>query len=78
MLSIIATIGEGTLLGITKDNELFVDYLSLVYSAINFISETLKCEDEKLQEDTRILGNMLSLVVSNADKGEDIGSFLLL
>ena len=72
MLSIISSVGEGTLLGIVKDNELFGDYLSLLLSAITFISETLKCEEEKLQEDAQILGNMLNLVVSNTEKGEEI------
>ena len=72
MLSLTSSIGEATLLGITRDNELFKDYLSSLYSAIGFISETLKCEDEKLQEDIIILGNMLNLVMSNCDKGEDI------
>lgn len=72
MLSIISSIGEGTLLGIVKDKELFGDYLSLLFSAITFISETLKCEEEKLQEDVQIIGNMLNLVVSNAERSEEI------
>lgn len=72
MLSIISSVGEGTLLGIVKDNELFGDYLSLLFSAITFISDTLKFEEEKLQEDAQILGNMLNLVVSNTEKGEEI------
>ena len=72
MLSIVSSVGEGTLWGITRDEKLFSDYLSMLLSAISFISKTLKCEDEKLRDDAIVLGNMLNLVVSNYDKGEDI------
>ena len=72
MLSLISSIGEGTLWGITRDEKLFSDYLSMLLSAISFISEALKCEDEKLKDDLIVLGNMLNLVVSNYDKGEDV------
>jgi hypothetical protein len=72
MLSLISSIGEGTLWGITRDEKLFSDYLSMLLSAISFISEALKCEDEKLKDDMIVLGNMLNLVVSNYDKGEDV------
>ena len=72
MLSIVSSVGEGTLWGITRDEKLFSDYLSMLLSAISFISKTLKCDDEKLRDDAIVLGNMLNLVVSNYDKGEDI------
>ena len=72
MLSITLSVGEALLYGILSDRPLLSDYLSMLLSAMSYISEKLRCEDENLLDDMNIIKNMLSWIVSNLEKSPNL------
>lgn len=70
-LSVIASIGAGTLIGIIGNKDTMVDYLSLVSSAVSLIVETLHAEEEQLQQDVEMLSAMVQLIGNNFEMDTD-------
>lgn len=71
MLSIIASIGTGTMIGILRNQETLIDYLNLVASAVQLVIEHLGAEGEQLQQDIGMLSALVQLVVNNLEINND-------
>ena len=70
-LSISASIGTGTMLGILRSQDTLIDYLSFLASAISLVIKQLNAEGEHLQQDISMLSAMLQLVVNNPNISND-------
>ena len=66
-LSVLASVGTGTMIGIIRERDLFRDYLNLVTSALIVITKHIKAEGEQLDQDMKMLSAMLQLFVNNTD-----------
>lgn len=71
-LSINASIGIGTIIGIIREQETASDFCSLLSSAVKFISDKLHAEGEMLEQDLDHLITMVQLVVDNHNSDEKI------
>lgn len=67
MLSVHASVGAGTMVGIISRPEVYQDYAKLVMSAILFISEQMQREDEHLFHDWVLLDRMLKTIMANRE-----------
>ena len=65
MLSIMKNMGLGTLLGIIRDKDTLHEYLILVVSAINIISERLEIKDNQLLQDFEMFSALVQLTANN-------------
>ena len=66
-LSVHASVGAGTMIGIMSRPEVYQDYSNLVISAITVISKQMQREDEHLCDDWRLLDQMLQTIIANRD-----------
>ena len=71
-LSIIASIGTGTLIEILKNEDTLIDYLNLVAAAITIIVEQLNVEGEHLSDDIEMFSGLVQLVSENLDDDNDV------
>lgn len=71
MLSIMASVGTGTMIGILRDRETLIDYLNLVASAVQLIAEQLNVEGEQLQQDVGMLSALVQVVANNLEISND-------
>jgi len=71
MLSIMASVGTGTMIGILRNQDTQMDYLNLVVSTVQLIAEQLNVEGEELQQDVGMLSAMVQLVANNLDIKND-------
>lgn len=71
MLSIMASMGTGTLVGIMKQQETLLDYLTLVASAVSLITGHLNAEGEQLQQDIAMFSALMQLVANNLGVNND-------
>lgn len=71
MLSIMASIGTGTLVGIFRKEDMLADYLNLVVSAISLIVEHLNVEGEQLLQDFGMFSALVQIVASSFDINND-------
>ncbi len=71
MLSIMANVGTGTMIGILRKQDTLIDYLSLVASAVELIAEQLNVEGEQLQQDMGMLSALVQLVANNLETSND-------
>ena len=71
MLSIMASVGTGTLIGILRNQETLIDYLNLLASAVYLIAEQLNVEGEQLQQDVGMLSALVQLVANNLEINND-------
>lgn len=67
ILTLMASIGTGTLVGIVRNRDTLQDYLNLVASAITVIDEQLNAEGEQLQQDIEMFNALVQLVAANID-----------
>lgn len=70
-LSIMASVGTGTMIGVLRNQDTLMDYLSLVASAVQLIAEQLKVEGEQLQQDVGMLSALVQLVANNLEISND-------
>lgn len=70
-LSIMASVGTGTIIGMLRNQDTLIDYLNLVTSAVQFIAEHLNVEGEQLQQDVGMLSALAQLVANNWEIGND-------
>lgn len=71
MLSIMASVGTGTMIGILRNQDTVIDYLNLVTSAVQLIAEQLNVEGEQLQQDVGMLSALVQLVANNLEISND-------
>lgn len=71
-LSIMASIGTGTLVGIIRKEDTLIDYLNCVASAISSIVEQLNVGGEQLPHDVEMFSALVQLVASNFDINNDV------
>lgn len=71
MLSIMASVGTGTMIGILRKQDTLIDYLNLVASAVQLIAEQLNIEGEQLQQDMGMLSALVQLVANNLEISND-------
>lgn len=71
LASVIAT-GEALFWGILRDTALLDDYMKMVLSAALVVSDTLKCSEEAIEEDAKLLKNMINSIASNSEESEEI------
>lgn len=71
ILSIMASVGTGTMIGILRDQDTLLDYLNLVASAVQLIAEQLNVEGEQLQQDVGMLSALVQLVSNNLEVSND-------
>ena len=71
MLSIMASVGTGTLIGILRNQDTLIDYLNLVASAVQLIAEQLNVEGERFQQDIGMLSALVQLVTNNLEISND-------
>lgn len=71
MLSIMASVGTGTMIGILRNQDTLIDYLNLVASAVQLIAEQLNVEGERLQQDIGMLSALVQLVTNNLEISND-------
>ena len=71
MLSIMASVGTGTMIGILRNQDTLIDYLDLVASAVQLIAEQLNVEGEQLQQDVGMISGLLQLVANNLEISND-------
>lgn len=71
MLSIMASVGTGTMIGILRKQDTLMDYLNLVASAVQLISDQLGVEGEQLQKDGGMLLAMVQLIANNLEIKND-------
>ena len=71
ILSIMASVGTGTMIGILRDQDTLLDYLNLVASAVQLIAEQLNVEGEQLQQDVGMLSALVQLVSNNLEVNND-------
>ncbi len=67
MISCIASIGTGTIIGILRDQACLIEYLNCVASAVVIISECMNVEGEHLRQDMDMLSAMVQLIVNNPE-----------
>ncbi len=72
MLSIMASVGTGTMIGILRNQNTLMDYLNLVASAVHLIAEQLNVEGEQLQEDVGMISSLIQLVANNMEISNDV------
>lgn len=70
-LSIMESVGTGTMIGILRNQDTLMDYLNLVVSAVQLISEQLNVEGEQLQQDVGMFSALVQLVASNLETSND-------
>lgn len=70
-LSIMASVGTGTMIGILRNQDTLMDYLNLVASAVQLISEQLNVEGEQLQQDVGMFSALVQLVANNLEISND-------
>ena len=70
-LSINASVGAGTMIGIMSRPEVYQDYAKLILSAFSFISKQLQREDEHLCDDWELLDQMLQTIFANRELGSE-------
>ena len=70
-LSIMASVGTGTMIGILRNQDTLMDYLNLVASALQLISEQLNVEGEQLQQDVGMFSALVQLVANNLEISND-------
>ena len=71
MLSIMASIGTGTMIGILRNQDTLIDYLNLVAAAVQLIAKQLNVEGEQLQKDVGMLSALVQLVANNLESNND-------
>lgn len=71
MLSIIASVGTGTMIGILRNQDTLMDYLNLVASAVQLIAEEFNAEGEQLKQDVGIFSALVQLVANNLEISND-------
>lgn len=71
-LSVIATLGTGTMIGIVRSQDTLIDYLNLVASAVTLIIKQLDAEGEQLQHDFEMLSALLQIVANNLGINNDV------
>lgn len=72
MLSIMKNMGLGTLLGIIRDKDTLHEYLNLVVSAINIISERLEIKDNQLLQDFEMFSALVQLTANNMNLNNSV------
>lgn len=70
-LSIMVSVGTGTMIGILRNQDTLMDYLNLVASAVQLISEQLNVEGEQLQQDVGMFSALVQLVANNLEISND-------
>lgn len=70
-LSIMASVGTGTMIGILRNQDTLMDYLNLVASAVQLISEQLNVEGEQLQQDVGMFSALVQLAAKNMEINND-------
>lgn len=70
-LSIMASVGTGTMIGILRNQDTLMDYLNLVASAVQLISEQLNVEGEQLLQDVGMFSALVQLVANNLEISND-------
>lgn len=70
-LSVHASVGAGTMIGIMSRPEVYQDYAKLIANAFVFISERLKREDEHLCDDWALLDQMVQTIIANRELGSE-------
>ena len=71
MLSIMASFGTSTMIGILRNQDTLFDYLNLVASAVQLIIEQLNVEGEQLQQDVGMFSGLVQLVSNNLEISND-------
>lgn len=71
MLSIMASVGTGTMVGIIRNQDTLLDYLNLVASAASLVVEQLNAEGEQLQQDIGMLSALVQVVANNFEIKDD-------
>lgn len=71
-LSVIASLGTGTMIGIVISQDTLIDYLNLVASAVTLIIKQLDAEGEQLQHDFEMLSALLQIVANNLGINNDV------
>ena len=71
MLSIMASVGAGTIIGILRNQDTLIDFLNLVVSAVQLIAEQLNAEGEQLQQDAGMFSALVQLVSNNMEVSND-------
>ena len=71
MLSIMTSVGTGTIIGILRNQDTLMDYLNLVVSAVQLIAEQLNAEGEQLQQDAGMFSALVQLVSNNMEVSND-------
>ena len=71
MLSVMASVGTGVMIGIIRCQDTLLDYLNLIASAISLIVEQLNAEGEQLQQDVGMLSAMVQLVANSSEIKND-------
>lgn len=72
MLSVIASLGTGTMIEIVRRQDTLIDYLNLVASAVTLIIKQLNAEGEQLQQDVEMLSALLQIVANNLGINNDV------
>ena len=70
-LSIIESLGTNTVLGLLRNQDTRIDYLNLVASAVQLITEQLSVEGEQLQQDFGIFSGLVQLFANNMEYSND-------
>lgn len=72
MLAVMASVGTGTMVGIIRNQETLLDYLTLVASAVSLIIEQLSAEGEQLLQDVGMFSSLVQLVANNLETNNDV------
>ncbi len=67
-LALLSGVHSGMLIGIMNDTEILNDFLSLIVSAISYISEKINGNDEHLVQDAQYYTEQIRLIADNARK----------
>ena len=70
-LSIMESVGTGTMIGLLRNPDTLIDYLNLVASAIQLVVEQLNVEGEQLQQDVEMFSALVQLVANNLEINND-------
>ena len=72
MLSIMASVGTGTMIGILRKRDTLIDYLNLVASAVQLVIEQLGVNGEQLQQDVGMFSGLIQLVANHLEVSNDV------
>lgn len=71
-LSVMAAIGTATVMGILQNNEMLLDYLQIMISAVIYLDEVVGNHNENLRDDIDFLSRIIQYLANNAHASKEI------